>query len=159
MALSNQFTVFVLYLPHITASPYMKKLFLQVIHHLFLGQRIYKLSKKSQQQNKLRNVPIVNEIPPWFRKSPNVEFNIMRNLTKKAMSMTSMCKISYRYNQCKKIYTDGSPSLINKMEEEHVYMTRKRFFIILCIYCSSSTYYSLDTELLEIDASLCFVWN
>lgn len=87
-------------------------------------------------------------------KSPNVELNLMGNLTKKAMSMTSICKISYRFNQCTKIYTDGSPSLIDKMEEEHVIHTRKRFFI-LCIYCSSSTY-SLDTELLEIDASLCF---
>lgn len=70
--------------------------------------------------------------------------------------MTSMCKISYRsYNQCTKIYTDGSPSLINKMEEEHVIHTRKRFFI-LCSLPTVVHQHSLDTELLEIDASLCF---
>lgn len=112
MALSNQFTVLVLYLPPFYRfTLHEKKLFLQVIHHLFFGQRIYKLSKKSQQQNKLRNVPIVNEIPPWFSKSPNVELNLMGNLTTKAMSMTSISKISYRYNQCTKIFTDGSMDL------------------------------------------------
>lgn len=69
--------------------------------------------------------------------------------------MTSMCKISYRYNQCTKIYTNGSTSLIIKMEKEHVILIPESgslYYVSTVVH----QHYSLDTELLEIDASLCF---